>query len=290
MAHHYREKSQSCVDEILTELKQTPPGNQGQPTTAVGFLAQLFKDSPQERERILKAESSNYVKSVELLSLYIAGLPDEAQKFAAENYLSVVSAKMHASNPTTLEALRPSSTPGDNDMLIGAYMASGNAGTIQRILENYSSADDAMVSDAFRMGFMMSKFGTGLAPKGRDPVMMQAACNKYQCKMDQLKFFRVLTLATAIWSLQSLANQDDGIKTTLSDFLAHDSRLKVLFATEQTAFGNYLAAIVVVSGLKSDHTGAEAQRGYAAMSESASIYENLGSAKDAFAPFANLKK
>lgn len=290
MTHYYREKSPSCVDEVMTQLKQLPPGAQSDPMTIIGFLAKLFKDTPQERDRILKAEASNYVRSVELLCLHIAGQPDEAQKFAAENYLSAVSEKMRAT-ATTLDALKPSSIPGENDELIGAYMASGDTALVRRILDNYSTADDAMAADAFRIGFMMSKFGTGLTPKGRDPIMMQAACTKYQCKADQTKFLRVLTLATAIWSLQSLAGQgDDGVKKTLSDFLANDSRLKTLLATEQAAFGNYLAAIVVAVGLKDNHSGADVERAYTAMSQSASIYENLGSAKDAMAPVTSLTK
>ena len=99
-----------------------------------------------------------------------------------------------------------------------------------------------------------------------------------------------MTLGTALWSLQSLSGQDDGIKKTLSDFFARDARLKNLVTIEQTAFGNYLTAIVAVIALKDDHTGADREQAYAAMEKSASIYENLGSAKDAFAPMMNLKK
>ena len=39
-----------------------------------------------------------------------------------------------------------------------------------------------------------------------------------------------------------------------------------------------------------DHTGADRAQAYEAMAKSTSIYENLGSAKDAFAPMMNLKK
>ena len=184
--------------------------------------------------------------------------------------------------------MRPSSIPSDNDLLIGAYMASGNAAIVQRILENYSSADDAMAGDGFRMGLMMSKFGPGLAPKGRSAVTTQAACAKYRCKEDQTKLLRVMTLATALWSLQSLSGQDDGIKKALSDFFAREARLKNLFTIEQTAFGNYVTAIIIVTTFKDD-TAAD-REAYTAMDKSASIYENLGSAKDAFAPMMNLKK
>jgi hypothetical protein len=225
-----------------------------------------------------------------LLSLYRAGLPDDAQKFAAANDLAALSEKLRGMRLVALDAVKPSSIPGENDLLIGAYMASGNATFIQRILDNYSSADDAMASDGFRVGLMMSKFGPGLAPKGRKAVTVQAACEKYRCKEDQTKLLRVMTLGTALWSLQSLSGQDAGIQKTLSDFFARDTRLKMLFTTEQTAFGNYLTAMVVITTFKDDHTGADREQAYAAMDKSASIYESLGSAKEAFAPTMNLKK
>ncbi|MEA2943508.1 MAG: hypothetical protein QOD09_4037 [Bradyrhizobium sp.] len=285
MAGYYRAKSPACIDQVLAQFRQMP-NPRSEPSTIIGFLAQIFRGSAQEREHILKAESTDYVKSVMLLSLYRAGLPDDAQKFATANNLSAQSEKLRGMHLIALDAVKPSSVPGDNDLLIGAYRASGNTSLIQRILENYSSADDAMAADGFRIGLMMSKF----APKGRPAVTVQAACARYQCKEDQTKLLRVMTLATALWSLQSLSGQDDGVKKALSDFFARDARLKNLFATEQTAFGNYLTAIVAVIALKDDHTGPDREQAYAAMDKSASIYENLGSAKDAFAPMMNLKK
>jgi hypothetical protein len=290
MASYYRSKSAACVDDTLAQLRQTAASGRADPNTITGFLAELFRTSPQERERLLKAEPSDYMKSVDVISLYRAGLPDEAQKFAAANNLSSLSDRLRAARMPPLDAVTPSSTPADNDLLIGAYMASGNTAHIQRILDNYSGADDGMVSDGLRVGFMMSKFGPGLAPKGRDSVMIKVACTKYGCKADQTKFLRVMTLGTAIWSLQSLAAQDDGIKKTLSEFFSRDARLKNLFAAEQAAFGNYLTTIVLVSTFQKDRAGAAQDQTYDLMNKSASVYENLGSGKDAFEPFRNLKK
>jgi hypothetical protein len=288
MPGYYRSKSPGCVDDVLAHIRQMPPSSQD-PNTMIGFFAQLFRTSPQERERILKTEPSDYVRSVELVSLYRAGLPDDAQKFATANNLPALSEKLRAAHLASVDTVRPTSTPSDNDLLIGAYMASGDTAFIQHILDNYSTADDGLVSDAFRVGLMMSKFGSGLAPKGRESVMARVACEKYQCKVDLTKLQRLMTLATALWSLQSLAQQDDGIKKTLSDFLARDTRLKTLFATERVAFGNYLVAIVAITALGGDHPGVE-REGYAAMIKSASVYENLGPANEAFAPFTSPKK
>ena len=289
-AIYYRAKSPACIDDALTTFRQAAESNNGEPDSLIGFLAELFRTSPRERERLLNAEPSHYVKSVHLISLYRAALPDEAQKFAAANDLSGLADRLRATRITPLDAVKPSSFPGDNDLLIGAYMASGNASRIQRILDNYTGADDTMVNDGLRFGFMMSKFGPNLAPKGREAVMIKAACTRYDCQADQTKLLRVMTLGTAIWSLQSLSAQDDGVKKTLSDFFSRDQRLKNLFAAEQAAFGNYMTAIMLVTTLQKDRTGADQDQAYAMMNKSASIYENLGSSKDAFKPFNNLKK
>jgi hypothetical protein len=51
-----------------------------------------------------------------------------------------------------------------------------------------------------------------------------------------------------------------------------------------------MTAIMLVTTLQKERTGADQDQAYAMMSKSASIYENLGSGKDAFEPFKNLKK
>jgi hypothetical protein len=288
MASYYRTKSPACIDGILTEFRQAPRAG-FDPNTLIGFLAELFRRSPQERDRILSAEPSDYFKSVHLVSLYRAGLPDEAEKFATQNNLSALADKIRATHLPTLEAVSPSSTPADNDLLVGAYMASGDTAFIQRLLENYSSADDGMVSDGLRIGFMISKFGPNLTPKGRDAVMTQAACEKYQCRSDPTKLRRVMTLGTALWSLQSLSQQDDGIKKTLSNFFANDTRLNRLFAIEQNAFANYLTVIIPLTALKELPAG-NLGPGYEAMRKSAEIFEKLGSANDASAPLKDVTK
>jgi hypothetical protein len=285
MTSYYRAKSPACVDEALA----MPPIPDSDPSKIIGFLAQIFRDSAQERDRVLKTAFSDYVKLIMHISLYRAGLPDEAQKFANANNLSALPERGLVSL-VPLDAVKPSLFLRDNDVLIGAYMASGNTKLIQRILENYSSADNAMVADALRIGLMISKFGPDLVPKGRNANPVQAACVKYQCNEGRAKSFRVMTLAFALWSLQSLSEQDEGIKRTMSDFFEHDARLKALFTIEQTALGNYVTAITLVTAFKDDHAAPDRAQMYEAMDKSASIYENLGSANDAFAPMMNFKK
>ena len=280
MPDYYRTKAPGCVDSMLSQLRQTAP--KAEPNPMIGFLAQVFRTSPAEKRRILEAERSDYVKSVHLVVLYRADLVDDARKFADKNQLSELLLKLEAKPPATLAVVRPSSTPGDNDLLIGAYMASGDTALIKRILENFSGADDGMVSDALRLAYMKSKFGPNLVATGRDNVMAPAACAKYQCKTDPANFFRVLTLASAFWALQSLGQNDAGIRKTLAGFFEGDARLKNLRAGEEAAFGNYMTALGMYAVLKPEKASTETGEGYAAMNKAAAAYEALEPAASVF--------
>lgn len=282
MNDYYRSKPAGCVENILSQLR-TAPRSKSDPSTVIGFLAQLFVTSPAEKTRILDNEPSDYIRSVDLVALHRAGLTEDARKFADKYQLSALQQKLEAGRPAQLTTVKPSSTPADNDLLIGAYMASGDTALIARILENFASADDGMVGDAMRLGYMNSKFGPSFTPKGRDSVMAPAACAKYQCKADPAKFFRVLTLSSAFWALQSLGRQDDGIKKTFAGFFERDARLENLRAGEEAAFGNYLTALTMAAAFKPDQaSSAEVDPTYASMNKAASAYETLEPAHKVF--------
>ena len=254
MTQYYRSKPAGCVDSTLSQLR-TATRSKSDPSTVIGFLAQLFVTSPAEKARILDDEPSDYIRSVNLMALHRAGLAEDARKFADKYQLSALLGKLEASRLAPLATVIPSSTPADNDLLIGAYMASGDTAFIARILENFSSADDGMVSDAMRIGFMQQQIRPEPHAERRDNFMAPAACAKYQCKTDRAKFLRVLTLSSAFWALQSLGRQDDGIRKTFASFFERDARLKNLRAGEQAAFGNYLTALTMFSVFKPDQAG-----------------------------------
>jgi hypothetical protein len=110
--------------------------------------------------------------------------------------------------------------------------------------------------------------------------MAPAICAKYQCKTDPAKFFRVLTLASAFWALQSLSSTDDGIKKTFTGFFANDPRLKNLLAAEQAAFGNYMTAVTMYAVFKPDPK--DRDKTAESMNRAASAYENLEPAGKVF--------
>ena len=286
---YYRAKLPACIDSLLSQLREMAPPKKFNPAETIGFLAQLFSESPAERQRILDDGSSDYVGSVELTALYRAGLHDDARKFADNNHLSAVLQNLETTRPTPLAEVRPSSVSADNELLIGAYMASGETVFIERILENFSSADDGMVRDGLRMGSMRSKFGPTLVPKERESVTFEAACAKYQCKTDPVRYDRLRTLSVAFWALQTLSRYDDGIKKTLAGFFDHDPRLLNLLLAEQTAFGNYAAARTAFTTFKLD-PDSEGGQMHEAMSKVASAYEHLEPVADVFALIEALVK
>lgn len=284
MNDYYRAKLPACVDAVLSQFGQmaTTPGTKSEPSAVVGFLAHIFITSPAEKQRILGSTSSVMVKWVDLLALHYAGLTEEARKFADENRLATAHQQLETSQRAPLATVRPTAKPADNDLLIGAYMASGDTIFIDRILGNFTDADDGIAGDAFRMGLVKSKFGPNLAPKGREAVITQAACTRYRCKADPAKFFRLMTLASAFWALQSVGQNDEGIKTTAAGFFGRDARLKNLLAAEQAAFGNYITAIAITTAFKPDQGSTDTDQTYAAMNKAALAYENLEPAGNVF--------
>jgi hypothetical protein len=280
----YRQKNESCIDAFI---KSTPniegrsadiQGGQINPGQ-LGFFADLFMNDPRQKARILALDAPPAAKLLFTEALYEAGLETEAQTYGDANGFADAPKSMQAMGLVPIKQLKSAANPADNDILIGAYMASGNTGYIKSILENFSSASDDMARDALRLSFVSSKFGPTNTPPGREPVMMQAACQKYECRKDMQRMMRVMTLSSAFWALLSLSQPDAGIKSTLAGFFENDPRLKRLLADESHAFGNYMTTLALTAAIK-DNVNFNA---------SLSIYERLGSGQDAIAAMMGRK-
>ncbi len=255
-ATFYQTKNTQCVDSLVESLESSVSANPsaGDSQAAVGFLAELFRAYPQEKERVLHMKTSARTKSIFIAALYRAGLKEEAKEYAGKNDGAEVFGRYQESNAPALKQIKPVSMPGDNDLMIGAYMASGDAGYIKRILENFSAASDGMVSDALRLSLMQAKFGPGMGPPGREKTLMLTACEKYQCKANMNDLMRIMTLSSAFWALQSLSLKDEGIKKTFIDFFESDPRLKRLVFQEENAFANYMTTLMAYAAIK-DNAG-----------------------------------
>jgi hypothetical protein len=265
----YQTKDTACIDAMIaTVRKQDATGNQARsvPEAAVGFLAQIFRDDPQQEVRILTLDASPRLKSVYLAALFRAGKLEDAKIYAEAVGWPDGFKKYSDDKVSPLNLVKPLAYPGENDLLIGAYMASGNTEYVTRILANYKSADDRMASDAIRVALMNSKFGPTLTPPGRESVMAAAVCERYQCKANPISWMRVMTLASGLWAVRSLAQRDEGIKRALVDFFKGDQRIQQLSAREDVAFGNYLTMVIAYAAIKDNSQ----------INESLSTYEKLG--------------
>jgi hypothetical protein len=274
----YQQKNESCIDAVIKSV----PNIEGRPANIqgghinpgqLGFFADLFMTDPRQKARILALDAPPAAKLLFTEALYEAGLETEAQTYGEASGFADALKSMRAMVLVQIKQLKPAANPADNDILIGAYMASGNTGYIKSILENFSSASDDMARDALRLSFVQTKFGPAATPPGREQVMMKAACLKYECQKGMLGIMRVMTLSSAFWALQSLSQRDAGIKSTLAGFFENDPRLKRLVADESNAFGNYMTTLALTAAIKDNEN----------FNASLSIYERLGSGQDAIA-------
>ena len=275
VATYYQTHDTACLDRMVAAAEMPPA--QGRPDNAasalVGFFAALFAQNPAARQRILDDQAHPTAKRIYLTALVRAGLTEEARHYAdaiggAEGFR-----RYSELRPPTISQLVPSANPGDNDLLIGAYMASGNPIYVTHVLNNYLSVDDEMADVALREALFTSKFGSSLAPPGRTNTIIHAICEKYKCKQNPHDFLQVQTLASAFWAIQSLAQHDSGIRQCLVEFLQLHPKLAAILHSEQNGFSNYLTMLIAFSGIK-DNAG---------INESLSIYEGLGTPADASA-------
>ena len=288
-ASYYKTKSSACVDDVVGRATNLPAHMRGPSSDIVGFLGEVFRVSPKEKQRVLSAEADRITRAVEIMSLHRAGLDEDASRLATESGLSGDYERLRAARLPTIAAAKPTVGPGENDLLIGAYSASGERNYLTRILDNFNGVDDTMAADAMRLASLLGKFGQSFAPKDHRSTIVANACAKYSCKADRANFMRLLTLTTGLWAVRSVAANDTGAKAVLDDFFTQRPKLKATFVTEQNAFGNYLTLLIPLMTLKDDAPGTN-QDTFAAMKASVDAYERLEPANAVLEPMLKLKK
>ncbi|MER8383628.1 hypothetical protein NKJ36_18230 [Mesorhizobium sp. M0142] len=271
---YYRTRDAACIDRLITTLDQAPSSAENGKIT--GFFAALFDGSPEMRRKLLDGVPSDRAADLYLAALHKAGLTDEARRFASSRKLE------DAASPGAmpLKTLTPLFVPLDNDLLLGAYMATGDLSYIDHILGdhilgNLRTSRDGIAADAICIGLVMGKFAGAVAPGRPENIMIVAACRKYGCPKSQASkdMMRVMTVASAVWAIRSLAKNDVAIKQELDRIFQNDSRLAAIFGREQNAFTNYLASVTLWSVEKGKSLDA-------AMTD----YERLGAADTSFKP------
>lgn len=285
MASYYKEKSLACVDESLAFFRSLGPNPEPQKrahmANPIGFIAGVFLTSEPETQRILGQDATPYMKDVFFRALLHAGKVDEAKQLAAWLGVKDTEGLVAKVQVKTLDQVKPATDPAENDLLIGAYMATGNAAYITSILENYSSADNQMIRDAMRMGFLSIQKAKPYLERGSVKTLMQTLCERYSCKTDPQQIRRLATMGTAVWALQSLGAKDEGIKNAFVSYANTNARFRLALQEEQAAFNNYRTLLSLYSATKDN---AEL---YANLNESLSLYEKLAPAADTLKPMMN---
>jgi|GEM_PF-1515479 len=286
LAHYYETKSSICVDELIAKLGQGSVVSDGKNglgnPAATGFLAQLFKQNPDEKQRLLRAENSLRLRELFTAALYLARLREEAGAYAVSANVEGVYEWYNRQHMPAIADLGPGADPRINDLLIGAYMASGDTTLVRPLLESIKSVDKNMAADAFRMSLFISKFGQNMTSQGRPNYMIEAACLKYECKPNPSKFLRLITIASGLWALQNLSKDDVQLAALTSQFFTSDinSDLKTALEAERVGFQNYLVGLVSFAVIRNDVN----------LEQSLSIYEKLGPVQEAFAAFEKMTK
>lgn len=236
----YKTNDFECVDRLVTMLSKkfykTKDFNHSNIQGIVGFLTEIFRTKSKYKDYTLKKDVPLYIKSVFMVSLYRAGLTKEAKNYASYNSLEKLFGAYKKNSVELLTNLKPRYLPYDNDFLIGAFMASGNKKYIFRIIENYKTVSLEKAEDAFRVALVKNKFGTSLSPKVRKSQMLKNICIKYECKKNQKDFYKIMTLSTAYWSLNSLAKKHQIIKDSLNEFFKKNKQLKNILYIERNNF------------------------------------------------------
>ena len=279
-ATYYRDKSEACLNQTLAALRDATSVKPEVNSAMVGFLAGVIKSTPTMEARIVAAVGPPAMETTILMALDRAGHDDAARSFARTENLQAALAGLESELPPRLDEIKPRSAAADNDLLIGAFMATGDPAYIKAILGNFTAATDDQIRDAVRVALMQSRFDEH-DPRGGYGRLARVVCGKYQCRRDLSAFSRVMTLSAAYWALASLAAKDETIRKTSQAFLDADLRIKAIEQNEQDAFAAYLERLAAWTAEKKNPDLADKTKSDDAL---LSDYEGLGSTRDLLSP------
>jgi hypothetical protein len=269
---YYRDKSEACLSETLAALGDATSVKPEINFAMVGFLAGVIKSTPALEAKIVAAVGPPAMKTTILMALDRAGRDEAARNFAQAEGLQAALAGLESELPPRLNEVQPRSAAADNDLLIGAFMATGDPAYVKAILGNFSAAQDDQIRDAVRVALMQARFGEH-DPRGGYLRLARDVCDKYQCRRDLSTFSRVMTLSGAYWALASLAANDQTIRKANQAFLDADGRVKAIEQDEQDAFAAYLEILSAWTVAKGDPDSADKAKTEDAV---LSAYENHG--------------
>jgi hypothetical protein len=282
---YYRGKSEACLAETLASLRDATSIKPEVNMAMVGFLAGVIKSTPAMEPKILAAIGPPAMKTTILMALDRAGKDEAARRFAEAEKLQAALAGVESESPPKLNEVRPRSAVADNDLLVGAFMATGDPAYIKAILGNFSAAPDDQIHDAVRVALMQASFGE-TDHRGGYSRLARAVCSKYRCRHEPSDFPRVMTLSAAYWTVGSLAAKDETVRAANLAFLDADPRLKAIERDEEAAFAAYAERLSAWTAAKNNPDLADKAKSDDAL---LSAYENLGPTRDLLHPLIQIQ-
>lgn len=245
---YYQNRDIGCVENFVEQINAMPENSAQKLYAGIGFFAEVFS-TDKHKKRLFKQAVTPSSQIVFTEALLYAQKPKEAEDFAKEHGLTKFFETRAQQKYLPLNKIIPKTNAAYNDLLLGAFFASGKEQYIQAIWQNMALSSEQKAKDAIRLGLLKLKFGDRFAPKGRKSEIVNHACQKYHCKKDAKDFIHLLTLTTTYWSTHSLAAEHPKIQKTINAFFKKHKALSDAHKLEQQLFSNYLTISVVSSAL-----------------------------------------
>lgn len=255
----YQTHQFECVDKLLKSLDEmdNPELDPNRIQNQIGFLAGIVITYPDKIDSILSKKVSQNARSAVIGALYRAGMSEKAVRYAHSSNMFPLFDSYQKSSIPLLAKTYSHYNPGDNDLLIGAFMATGDKIYIENIIHQYKDADDKMVRNALRIAAMQGKFGPELLSKTRKEIYtrehrenpLKALAIRENWQKYPKESMQTLTMASAFWALSSLAGKHKPIGEVFTDFFSSDSRLNKLANEETNNFTNYIMLSVILPAM-----------------------------------------
>ncbi len=228
MNGYYKQKHEKCVQYVLDVIDEVPRDEL--PLSVYGFLGGLWLQDNAFDVVLQKKITS---KPQQIFYSKLLYLMDERQKAVAyarqynvhTEYKEVVDGGL-----PPLKQLKPQAFPGGNDMLIGAFFATGDDYYIENIFTSFEGQKEADIASALRYAYLNASF----VPQGYPADKVQDdLCKRYACKKDDTRYLHVLTMASALWALESLSEAHPIIKNKMKNFYQANPHIMKLQASER---------------------------------------------------------
>lgn len=250
METYHVDHDRSCLEKVAKALEADEIDGE----TIVGFMAETLRSAPEVRTLYSKPDlkpraKAAFARAFDMSHNNMRGFFKALFGGGGDDGDAETStAKPDVDTLVSFDDLNA------NDLLIGAFMASGNQDHLARVLKNFDTAGEQMTSDALREGMLLIRYWTHVTQANRTPVkiMMQIGCARYGCKPGTNGEGRLATLSTAYWAFFKHAANDEGFRDAMMAYRAKHLKFALVEAQERAAADNYVSLSIAYARRK-DH-------------------------------------